>query len=317
MSLPKKADISFEKKMRKVCPHCSESSIKVYRRNALRLARLLNPELQEVPNTGTFLLNPKTFKAYDKLNLNQRRLLATAAVKSLDAFGMKRSEKWSKRLADGSEEYDRQREKRLRTDKETKKWPEKGGYDALKKAAKQMKQQLTHTFKKQKKTLRDLWEIQKWLVLVLYSAHALRLDFADTYLERPSEQNKNFLHKYKRKGWILTLRVYKTAKFRGQQEIKMSRTASMALSTVVPWIKELTSHGKLLTNINGGPLSRNGLSKLLTRLTEKLLGKQGFSASLIRVLKSTKYRKQLEKSKELSDEMLHSQKQSFLYSRVK
>ena len=86
MSLPKKADISFEKKMRKVCPHCSESSIKVYRRNALRLARLLNPELQEVPNTGTFLLNPKTFKAYDKLNLNQRRLLATAAVKSLDAF---------------------------------------------------------------------------------------------------------------------------------------------------------------------------------------------------------------------------------------
>ena len=97
----------------------------------------------------------------------------------------------------------------------------------------------------------------------------------------------------------------------------MSRPVSLALSKVVPWIKKLTSHGKLLSNISGRPLTRNGLSKLLTRLTSKLLGRQGFSASLIRVLKSTKYKKELEKSKELSDEMLHSQKQSYQYSRVK
>ena len=95
----------------------------------------------------------------------------------------------------------------------------------------------------------------------------------------------------------------------------MNRSASIALSKVVPWIKDLTTHGKLLTNKVGGPLSRNGLSKLLTRLTEKLLGRKGFSASLIRVLKATKFRKELEAAKGLSEEMLHTQKQNFEYSR--
>ena len=308
---------NFEKKMRKVCPGCSESTIKVYRRNALRLARLLDPDVHQVPKTGAFLEDPEIFKAFDKLNLNQRRLLATAAVKSLDAFGKKRSNKWAKRLADSAEEYDRQRDKRIRSEKEVKKWPAKGGDDALKTAAKLQKQQIVHTLKREKKSLKDLWEIQKWLVLTLYASHALRLDFADVFLESASDKHQNTLHKYKRKGWILTLKIYKTAKYRGQQEIKMSRPVSLALSKVVPWIKKLTSHGKLLSNISGRPLTRNGLSKLLTRLTSKLLGRQGFSASLIRVLKSTKYKKELEKSKELSDEMLHSQKQSYQYSRVK
>ena len=310
-----KKGLPFETKMKKVCTNCSESSIKVYVRNTLRLAKLVDPSAQHVPATGSFLEDPKIFKAFGKLNLNQRRLLSTAAVKSLDAFGMKRSGKWSKLLASAAEEYDRQREKGLRSTKEKQRWPTKGGYDALKRAAKLQKQLIPQQLAKEDKTLRDLWEIQKWLILTLYASHALRLDFADVHLERPSNDQKNYLFKYKRKGWILTLNVYKTAKFRGTQEIKMSRPASLVLSLVTPWIKKLTTHGKLLTNIVGGALSRNGLSKLLTRLTQRLLGKHGFSASLIRVLKATKFRKTLLKSKELSDEMLHSQKQNLAYSR--
>ena len=111
------------------------------------------------------------------------------------------------------------------------------------------------------------------------------------------------------------MREYKTAKTRGEVQIKMSRPVSLAFTKVTPWIKELTKHGKLLTNIRGGALSRNGLSKLLTRLTEKLLGNKGFSASLIRVLKSTKHRDILEKSKALADEMMHSAKENLAYSR--
>lgn len=305
---------SFRDKMHKVCKNCSEPTIDVYVRNTLRIVKLLDPTATKIPPTGDFLKNPKVFTAFDKLNLNQRRLLSTAAVKSLDAFSMKRMEKWASRLEKSAEEYDRYREKRQRSDKEKSKWPTKG-FDSLRKAAKLQKQQLTHILKKENKTLKDLWEIQKWLVLTLYASHALRLDFADVYLARPTSESKNFLHKYKRKGWILTMREYKTAKTRGEVQIKMSRPVSLALTKVTPWIKELTKHGKLLTNIRGGALSRNGLSKLLTRLTEKLLGKKGFSASLIRVLKSTKHRDILEKSKALADEMMHSEKENLAYSR--
>jgi len=307
----------FEKKLQAVCKKCSAASVKVYVRNALRLYRLVTPDAAELPETGAWLTKPALYKEFDALDLNKRRLLSTAAIKSLDAYGKDRVKAWGDRLTTASDEYDKIREKRGKTEKEILKWPAKGGYDALKRAARMQKQQSRHVFTKQTKTVKDLWEIQKWLILQLYSNHALRLDFADVFLEKPGggEGTKNYLHKYRRKGWILTLNVYKTAKFRGAQEIKMNRSASIALSKVVPWIKELTTHGKLLTNRLGGPLSRNGLSKLLTRITEKLLGRKGFSASLIRVLKATKFAKELEISKKLSEEMLHTQKQNFEYSR--
>ena len=241
--------------------------------------------------------------------------MSLAAVKSLQAYG-KKDDKWNDRLAKSSEEYDEKRNQRVRSAKEKSKWADKG-YDALKTAARQQKTEVKHDLAANPKTLKNLWNIQKWVILVLYSQHALRLDFADVVLSKPTEEKKNFLHKYPRKGWILTLRDYKTAKFRGEQQLKMSRAASLVLSRFVPIVKTLTEHGKLLTSQTGSALSRNGLSKLLTRLTQKLLGKKGFSASLIRVLKATKYRAETEKSKSLSEEMGHSQKQQFQYSRIK
>ena len=305
----------FKKMLEAVCKSCSASTVYVYTRNVLRLVKLTNPDATSVPDSPGFLSKKETLDAFDKLDLNKRRLLATAAVKALDAFKIDRTKAWSTRLADAAAEYETKRESRERTPSETAKWPAKGGYDALKRAAKQQKMQILHTLKKKEKTVRDLWEIQKWLILVLYGSHAVRLDFGDVYLEKPSDNTKNYMYKYRRKGWILTLNTYKTAKFRGATEIKMSRPASLALSTYIPLSKALTTHGKLLSNIRGEALTRNGLSKLLTRLTEKLLGRKGFSASLIRVLKATKFRSALEKSKSLADEMMHTQKQNFQYSR--
>ena len=119
---------SFRDKMHKVCKNCSEPTIDVYVRNTLRIVKLLDPTATKIPPTGDFLKNPKVFTAFDKLNLNQRRLLSTAAVKSLDAFSMKRMEKWASRLEKSAEEYDRYREKRQRSDKEKSKWPSKNYY---------------------------------------------------------------------------------------------------------------------------------------------------------------------------------------------
>ena len=89
----------------------------------------------------------------------------------------------------------------------------------------------------------------------------------------------------------------------------------MVLTKLVPIVKAVTTHGYLLSNSSGDRLSRNGLSKLLTRITERLLGNKGFSATMIRVLKATKFSKTLEKSSELAKEMMHSQEQNYRYSR--
>ena len=150
----------------------------------------------------------------------------------------------------------------------------------------------------------------------MYSFHPIRLDFADVYLEKPVKDKKeNYLFKVPRKGWVLTLRKYKTSKFRGETQIKIARAPSRALSMFVPLVKQLTTHGKFLTNSTGGALSRNGLSKLLTKLTKKHLG-VGFSASLIRVLFSTENIKTIEDASKISNDMMHNLKQSLAYTRT-
>jgi hypothetical protein len=89
----------------------------------------------------------------------------------------------------------------------------------------------------------------------------------------------------------------------------------MALTMFVPLVEKLTTHGKLLTNTKGDALTRNGLSKMLTKLTKHHLGKKGFSASLIRVLSATKHKDILEKAEEITKGMQHNLKQSLRYSR--
>ena len=169
--------------------------------------------------------------------------------------------------------------------------------------------------KKDALTIKELYRLQKYVIIALYSEHALRLDWADIKLAKPTDdQTKNFLHKYARKGWILTMRKFKTSKSMGQVEIKMSRPTSLVLSMFVPKSKQTTKHGFLLSNMAGKKLSRSGLSKVLIRLTNKHLGAR-IGSQIIRVLKSTKFRKQAEKNEELAKELMHSTKQQLQYSK--
>ena len=303
---------SFFERLRKSSKNLSVQSLYVYLRNISRLRGLLH-DTEDLPDSGKWLLDKKLLAKFDSLDLNKRRLMSVAAVKALKAYGGT-SEEWNKRLARASDSYDKLRKKRHVTKKESGKWP-KNGFQSLRNAAKDEKLLIKKILKKPEKTVKDLLKIQNWVVLFLYSFHPLRLDFADLNLAKPVKGVKdNYLFKAPRKGWGLTLRKYKTAKFRGETEIKIARAPSRALSMFVPLVKSLTKHGKLLTNSTGGSLSRNGLSKLLTKLTKKHLG-VGFSASLIRVLFSTANVKTIEDASKISNEMMHNLEQTLAYTR--
>ena len=303
---------AFYEKLHKTSQNLSVQSVYVYLRNISRLRGLLH-DSEELPESGKWLLEKKLLSKFDTLDLNKRRLMSVAAVKALKAYGLS-SPEWNKRLARASDAYDKQRKKRHITKKESSNWPSKG-FQSLRDAAKDEKLLIKKVLKKPEKNLKDLIRIQNWVILFLYSFHPIRLDFADVFLEKPVKDKKeNYLFKVPRKGWVLTLRKYKTAKFRGETQIKIARAPSRALTLFVPLVKQLTTHGKLLTNSTGGPLSRNGLSKLLKKLTKKHLG-VGFSASLIRVLFSTENIKTIEDASKISKEMMHNLEQSLAYTR--
>ncbi len=216
-------------------------------------------------------------------------------------------------MAKAASEYDNEREKRKKTDREKENWP-KDGYDAIGRAATVLKKTVSKYFGKTDPTAFELYEIQKYVILKLYSQHALRLDWADVFLGKKDSEQKNYLYKHPRKGWTLVMRKYKTSKFLGEQEINISRPASLVLSMFIPKVKSATTHGYLLSNKGGSKMTRSNLSKILIRLTEKLLNKR-IGSQIVRVLKATKQRKSAEANAALSKEMMHGKEQHLLYAK--
>ena len=302
----------LHKKVKAVCIDCTESTIKTYINNIRRLSKLSGYE-NGVPSSSAWLKQKKILKIFDKQSLAARRVLSVAAVKMSQAYGLDKPTEWTERLKKAAEEYDTEREKRKKTDREKENWP-KDGYNAIKRAANEYKTKVSKFFRMKKPTPFQLYDIQKYVILKLYSEHALRLDWADVFLGKQKSESKNSLYKHPRKGWTLIMRKYKTSKFMGEQEIKISRPASLVLSMFVPKVKETTTHGYLLSNKGGTKMSRSNLSKVLIRLTQKLLNKR-IGAQIVRVLKATKYRKSAETNAALSKEMLHNKEQHLLYAK--
>ena len=301
--------------MEAVCENCTASTVTTYVHNVFRLARVHDSKVTDtgkLPQGHSWLTSKGLLDKVSKMKLGPRRILSLAAVKALHALKAPKSEKWSEMMKKSSEEYDDVRDKRMKTPREQARWPKKG-YDALRIAADKLRGETQKYFNKVKNTS-ELYSLQRYVIIRLYSLHALRLDWADVKLSKPDKTQSNFLYKDTRKGWQLVMRKYKTAKVMGQQNIKLSRAASLVLTMFVPLVKAKTDHGYLLSTKGGKKLSRKGLSNLLSRTTEKYIGKR-ISAQIIRVLKATKFKKQTEDAAALAKEMLHSKDQHMQYTK--
>ena len=280
-------------------------------RNLYRLARFAGKT--DVPKNAKWLASKKLITRISKEPLNVRRILTVAGVKAMKMYKQDTSGEWGPMMSKATEEYEKNRDERRKTKREKERWPTKG-YDSLKDVAKKIKKENSTLISKKELSVKELYKLQKYVIIALYSEHALRLDWADVKLGKTNDQDKNFLHKFPRRGWILTMRKYKTSKAMGEIELKLSRPTSLLLSMFVPKVKKTTQHGYLLSNRQGKKLSRSGLSKVLIRLTDKYLGSK-IGSQIIRVLKATKFRQDTEKSEALAKELMHSTKQQLQYAK--
>ena len=155
-----------------------------------RLSKLAG--FEGVPVSGKWLLRKKLLKSFDKLTLSARRVLSVAAVKLSQMYQQDKPIDWTTRLASAASEYDTEREKRKKTDREKENWP-KDGYDAIARAANDLKSTVSKYFGKKEPSVFELYEIQKYVILKLYSQHALRLDWADVFLGKKDSDQKNYI----------------------------------------------------------------------------------------------------------------------------
>ena len=210
------------------------------------------------------------------------------------------------------EQFDENRRKRILTDKQKQKMPDKG-FDSLKKVIKQMKKELRHVLQNIK-TLSDLLRVQDLIILSLYYEIPLRLDYATLRTENTKKSNSIYKNKKKPAGWHIELHDFKTSKSLGPKKFRLSAANQRLLNKFVPAVKSLTDHGFLLTNKKGAKMSKQVLSKTLMKLTKARIGKE-FSVQLLRILYAMRNRDVIETAKEVSDKLLHSQQQSLLYAK--
>ena len=258
--------------------------------------------LDEIPDHAKWL-SKKLLNIVKNEKLNTRKLLSAAAVKVLNLY-KKKTGQWGTLMLEATREYDDVREKRQKTPRERALWP-KGGFPAVWKAA----ERFARDVDRNPDTLVGLRALQDTWLLSFYATHTPRL--IETVMLSPKATNR--LVK-KGRGWELVLGEHKTSGSRGASRFMLHKRLNTITSKFVQALKRL---GKpfLLVNARGGQLSKSGLSKRLVVITRKAGLGSGFSAQILRVLKSTANRDTIMSAQDLEAEMGHGQRESRRYAK--
>ena len=305
--------MTFLEKLRKAKKSVKSSSIDTYARNIRRL-RKIKDELPVPPDSHKWLTKKELIEHVKKMPLNQRRHLTTAATVALSVYG-EENKTWKELQRAAMKEFDEERRERTLSSKQKAKIPAKG-FDALKSVIATMKRELRHILSKDKDewSFDDLYRVQDLLILQMYYDRPVRLDYATLQIGTGEKGNTIAKSMTKPRGWHVTLRDFKTRDSMGEQRFKMNTANQRLLNKFMLARHRLVKHPRLLSNRNRGPMSRQVLSKRLSTLTRKRIGK-GFSTQLLRILYAMKHRGIIESAKKVSEKLLHSQEQTLQYAK--
>ena len=299
---------SFDLKaaLKKVCKNCKESTLKTYERNLRRLSKIAG--FEEIPKNKGWLVGDSgkaLIKKLQRMPLNVHRHLLVSGATGVRLYtgDKERSSMWVMAMNEASHAYDSIRAKNEKTSKEEKDWPA-GGYKSLAKAASIMKRKILGLLKKKIFTHLEAYDVQKFIILQLFSKTTFRLSPATLLLKASKTENTLLRPRGKRK-FVVTLRDHKTSRSMGVLTVPLDLSTSKLLSTYLPKIRANAKHEYFLSLKDGSRMSRAALSKLLLRLTKSILGSK-VGVRLARVLKVTANRKKIDEVSALQTEMGHS-----------
>ena len=280
----------FDKLLRNVCRNCKPNSLKTYAANIRALARLA--KLEAVP-THKRWINAALLKHVRSLPLTQYKRFSMAGVKALQAYGAK-DEKWETAMRDSTEKYSRIRDTGRRTKRERENWPE-GGYAALSKLAKELHGEVEHLEQKKPKSLSaaELYHYQRYFIIQFYTLSEVRIKkpFGPNHLKGTTQMH---------------IGEHKTVRARGAITVALAEPVQKALRHFLPMVRAKTKHGYLLSTLRtGSRLKREDMLKILRNVTKERLGKN-LGVQLIRVLKTTASKAEIDKAHALQQELGHS-----------
>jgi hypothetical protein len=266
--------------------------------------------LSDIPATSTWLMSAKMGKAYKEFPFNIRRHLSSSAFIGTRMYGIKADNVWNKRMLQDAKEYEENRSKNKKSAYEEKNLT---GMKELSKALKLYKSQIRRTLDATP-TLKGLYKYQLFLALKFMTSDLPIRNGLPT-LNVESEKG-NYLKK-KKNSFTIVMTEFKNSDRIGPREIKLSRANSMEMKRFLRYRADAgVDHDFLFSLKNGKAMTRKAFSQSLIKLTDDLLGKR-IGSRLLRVIFATKNEALLAKADKVSNNMLHSTKQTREYVRKK
>lgn len=304
--------MTFEDKLEKVCPKCSEATKLVYLQNIRRLYRFKDNGGEIPSSSSSWLESSAVLKQYKALPFNIRRALSVAGLKASRAYGIS-TDKWYARMLDDQNKYRKNRAKNKRTDAEDAKMLE-GGVKELKKITSEYKRQINRELR-EPPTLKSLYKYQMYLSLRMFVDLPFRNDFPTFELQE--NKTGNYIRYKKRKLVTFIIRKYKNSDRLGPREVEVSAALSRVIKQFIKFRNQIDiKHDYLLSNVNGDPMSKQAFSKAIHSITRKLSGRS-FGSRIMRVLHATENASIIEQSAQLTHKLLHTASQTRQYVKHK
>ena len=220
-------------------------------------------------------------------------------------------EYWRNRMYKDADAYTANRKKNKKSVSEENAWLS----DALKKLKKvstELKRQIAYKLR-QEPSIPNLWLYTQYLIVRFYAEIQLRNDLGNVSLKDTGKNN--FLKKIKGGKYDLIMRDFKASNKIGNRVIHISKALSVAIRQYINYRNRVElSHDRLLSNSKGAPLSKAALGKTLRKITSDKLQKN-IGTRMLRIFNASSHQKILAKADEISNNMLHSGKQTREYIR--
>lgn len=285
-------------------------TLRVYMQNIRRLYRLGGGE-GDLPVIGSWLMKADLWKKMMALPVNIRRHLSLAGLKAAYALklGEKQTKKWYGQMIRDDSKFRDQRAENKATDKEKKLLP-KGGLSALKKAAVELKKRLKYVLAAEP-SLKGLYAYEWFIATKMFTELPFRNDFATLQLGKHPKDNVLVTGKG---NFKIIMRKYKNSDRLGEREVSLSRASTMALRKFLRYRDKVpqVKHDFLFTSYTGTPMTKGSFGKALQKRYEQLLGAR-LGSRIIRIIHANENKEAIQTAKDLSNKMLHSQKQTAQY----
>ena len=260
-------------------PNLNEKSIKTYTSILKTISKDLGmKDLKDFKKTKEILEYLKDIPG----SVRKTRLSALLVITGDDKF--------KEQMLKDINNYNKDKKNGNKNEKETEAWMTK---EEIKKIFDNLKKRASVNYKKGDLKMKELQEIQDFIMLALFTLIPPRrsLDFTEMKIKNIDAEKDNYI-----KNKTMVFNIYKTSKIKGQDKIEIPKELKLILNK---WLR-VNPTEYLLFDSKGNKLS----SVKVNQRFNKIMNKPNFSVNMFRkVFLTDKYKDTVKKMKDLEEDL--------------